>query len=57
MRKGSSNIHQILHLVAPYWAPIGGNPLICAHSNSHSPKMLPTKFGSIQFSNFGVWAF
>jgi len=33
----SSKIHQILPLFAPYW----------------TPKMLPTKFGSNQFSGFG----
>jgi len=34
---------------APYWAPIGASPLILANLNPHSPKILPTKFGSNQF--------
>jgi len=36
-----------------YWAPIGASPLFFANLNPHSPKMLPTKFGSNQFSGFG----
>jgi len=46
-------IHQILPVFAPYWAPIGASPLIFAKLNPHSPKILPTKFGSNQFSIFG----
>jgi len=46
-------IHQILHLFAPYWAPIGASPLTFANLNPHSPKILPTKFGSNWFSGFG----
>jgi len=57
MRRTFSNIHQILPLFTPYGASIGANPLICAHFNPHSLKMLPTKFGSNQFSGFGEWAF
>jgi len=53
MRRRSSKIHQILPLSAPYWAPIGASPLIFLNLNPHSPKMLPTKFGSNQFSGFG----
>jgi len=48
-----SKIHQILPFFAPYGASIGASPLICTHLNPHSPKMLPTKFGSNQFSGFG----
>jgi len=44
---------RFLPLFAPYWAPIGVNSLIFANLNPHSPKMLPTKFGSNQFSGFG----
>jgi len=57
MRRTFSKIHQILHFFAPYGVPIGVSPLICAHINPYSQKMLPTKFGSIQFSGFGEWAF
>jgi len=32
---------------------IGARPLIFANFNPYSPKMLPTKFGSNQFSGFG----
>jgi len=32
---------------------IGASPLIFANLNPHSPKMLPTKFGSNQFIGFG----
>jgi len=53
MRRRSSKIHQILHLFAPYWAPIGASPLIFAKLNPDSPKILPTKFGWNQFSGFG----
>jgi len=53
IRRRSSNIHQILPLFAPYWDPIGTSPLIFANVNVHSPKTLPTKFGSSQFSGFG----
>jgi len=53
MRRTSSKIHQILPLFAPYWATIGASPLIFENLNPHSPKMLPTKFGSNQFSGFG----
>jgi len=35
------------------WAPIGASPLIFVNLNPHSPKMLPTKVGSNQFSGFG----
>jgi len=45
-------IHQILPLFAPYWAPIGARPLNFAKLNPHSPKILPNKFGSNQFSGF-----
>jgi len=48
----SSKSHRILPLSAPYWAPIGASPLIFTNLNSDSPKMLPTKFGSNQFSGF-----
>jgi len=37
----------------PYWAPIGACHLIFTNLNPHSPKILPTKFGSNQFSGFG----
>jgi len=37
----------------PFGAPIGASPLIFANLHPHSPKMLPTKFGSNQFSDFG----
>jgi len=30
---------------SPYFTPIRASPLIFANLNSHSPKMLPTKFG------------
>jgi len=53
MRRRVLKIHQILPLFAPYGAPIGANPLIFANLNSHSPKILPTKFGLNQFSGFG----
>jgi len=53
MRRRFFNIHQILPLFAPYWAPIGTTPLISATLNLHSPKILPTKFRSYQFSGFG----
>jgi len=38
---------------ANIWALIGANPLIFANFNPHSPKILPTKFSSNQFSGFG----
>jgi len=41
MRRRFFKIHQILLLFAPYWAPIGASPLIFAHLNPHSTKMLP----------------
>jgi len=53
MRRISSKIHQILPHFAPNWPPIGTNPLIFANLNPHSAKMLPTIFGSNQFSGFG----
>jgi len=53
MRRRFFKIHQILPLFAPYCAPIRASPLIFADLNSHSPKMLPTKFGWNQFSGFG----
>jgi len=40
-------------IFAPYWAPIGTSTLIFANLNPHSLKILPTKFGSNQFSGFG----
>jgi len=52
MKRRFFKIHQILPLFAPYEAPIGASPIIFANLNSHSPKILPTKFGSNQFS---VW--
>jgi len=45
MRRRFLKIHQILHLFAPYRAPIGASPLSYANLNPHSQKMLPTKFG------------
>jgi len=53
MRSSSFKIHQILHLFSPYWAPTAASPLIFTNLNPQSPKMLPTKFGSNQFSGFG----
>jgi len=53
MRRRFFKIHQILPLFAPCWAPIGASPLIFTKLNPHSPKLLPTKFGSNQFSGFG----
>jgi len=53
MRRTFFKIHQILPLFAPYWAPKGASPLIITNLNPHSPKMIPTKFGSNQFSGFG----
>jgi len=53
MRRRIFKIHKILPLFAPYWAPIIASPLIFANLNPHSPKILPTKFGSKQFSGFG----
>jgi len=53
MRRRFSKVHQILHLFAPYGAPIGASPLIFANLNPHSPKILPIKFGTNQFSGFG----
>jgi len=53
MRRTFCQIHQILPLFARYWAPIGASPLIFTNLNPHSPKILPTKFGSNQFSGFG----
>jgi len=53
MRRRFFKIHHILHLFAPYWAPIGASPLIFTNLNPHSPKMLPTKFGWNQFCGFG----
>jgi len=41
----------------PFWCPIGASPLIFLKLNSHSPKMLPTKFGSNQFNAFEELAF
>jgi len=37
----------------PFCPPIGASPLIFANLNPHSPKILPIKFGSNQFSGFG----
>jgi len=53
MRRTFSKIHQILLFIAPYRASIGVGPLLCTDFNPHSPNMLPTKFGSNQFSGFG----
>jgi len=42
------NIFQIPNIspiVASLWAPKGSCPLICAHFNPHTLKILPTKFG------------
>jgi len=36
---------------------IGASPLIFTKLNSHSPKMLPTKFSSNQFDGFEELAF
>jgi len=47
------NIHQMLHLFAPYGAPIGVSLFIFVNLNPHFPKMFPTKFGWNQFSGFG----
>jgi len=52
-RRRFFKIYQILPIFAPYWAPIGASPLIFANWNPHSPKILPTKFGSNQFNGFG----
>jgi len=46
-------IHQILRLLAPYWAPIGVSPLVFATLNAHSLNILSTKFGWNQCSGFG----
>jgi len=53
MRRTFSKITKFYPFFAPYWASIGASPLICTHFNPHSTKMLPTKFGSDQFSGFG----
>jgi len=53
MRRRSSKIHKILPVFPPYWTKLGASPLIFTHLNPHSPKMLPTKFCSNQFSGFG----
>jgi len=53
MRRRFFKVHQILPLFALYGAPIGASPLIFANLNHHSPKILPNKFGSNQFSGFG----
>jgi len=53
MRRRFFKIDQILPLFAPYWAPIGASPLIFANLNLHSPKTLPTKFGSNQLRGWG----
>jgi len=53
MRRRFFKIHQILPLFAPYWAPIGANRLGFHKLESPFPKILPTKFGLNQFSDFG----
>jgi len=53
MKRRFFKINQILHVFAPYWAPIGASPLMFANLNPHFPKILPTKFGSNQFRGFG----
>jgi len=52
MRRRFFKIRQILHLFAPYWAPIDDSPFSFANLHPHSPKMLTTKFGSNQLSGF-----
>jgi len=46
------SVHEDLQKFTKFY-PFLGHPLIFTNLNTHSRKMLPTKFDSNQFSGFG----